>query len=85
MRKELYRITYTKAENENSPLVEFWNLRENSLHALLAKVGISTQQLLVAPKKQDESATSYCPLCGAEYMTELDRCSECGVKLEAFE
>jgi len=85
MRKELYRITYTKARNENSPLVEFWNLRENSLHALLAKVGISTQKLLVAPKKQDESATSYCPLCGAEYMTEFDRCSDCGVELKEFE
>ncbi len=84
MRKEMYRLIFAKSQEQKGHLVGFWRLKENLLHRLLAETGITVEEILATPKKQDESATSYCPLCGAEYRAEFDRCSDCGVKLLNF-
>ena len=49
MREELIRITYTKEEEQNAELREFWNLRKNVLLGLLAETGIGVQELLALP------------------------------------
>ncbi len=85
MRQELLRITYAKEETGNSELMEFWNLRENSLRGLLTQKEIEEQQLLAAPKRQDPSAASYCPFCLSEYMAGTNKCSDCGIPLRNFD
>ena len=84
MRQELLRITYTKEEEQNAELREFWSLRENILLGLLAETGIGVQELFTTPKRQDPSAFSYCPLCLSEYRPEIDKCSDCGIYLKQF-
>ena len=84
MRKELFRISYAKSGIANEGLREFLNLKEESYHRMLADSGITLQEIFAAPEKQDDSADSYCPLCGTEYLAGPDRCHDCGIGLKPF-
>lgn len=85
MRKEFCRIAHGKEQDSNGSLEEFWRLRENALHGLLDKAGMSVKDVSADPRKQDPLAASYCPLCGTEYRSEFTRCSDCYVILKKFE
>lgn len=85
IREEIERIRYSKTWSESSHFKEFWELRENSLHRLLANMGVSSQEVLSVPKKLDQSAASYCPVCGTEYRSGFNTCSDCGMSLKRFE
>ena len=85
MRRELFRINYAKTEVGNGGLQEFLCLKEESYHRMLAGSGITLQEILAAPQKQEDDADSYCPLCGTEYLTGPNSCYDCRISLKKFD
>jgi hypothetical protein len=84
IRKELYRIRQTKVKDDSGKRIEFLTQKENSLLALLAQHGTSVHELLAPPKKQDETASSYCPFCRVEYRSGFNTCNDCNVSLQEY-
>jgi len=81
---ELARISNLRDLAHNSDLEEYWRIKEECLHNLLAKVGVPLEEILAAPQKRDVSAKTYCPVCNAEYRCGFNRCGDCGVPLKAY-
>ncbi len=84
VRRELFRIDYLVSQIKNSDWIKFWDLERSHLRSLVRKAGLSIEELLSAPEKCDELATSYCPFCLCEYTKDLNECHDCGVKLNKF-
>jgi hypothetical protein len=81
---ELARISNLRDLAHNSDLEEYWQIKEECLHNLLAKVGVPLEEILAAPQKRDVSAEAYCPVCNAEYRLGFNSCGDCGVPLKAY-
>lgn len=84
LREQLRRIALKKALAECSSLIEYWNLREMSLHGLLVGSGVSIEDALAPPEKKDELAAGYCPLCLTEYRPGCTSFADCGLDLKRF-
>ena len=84
MGTELARISNLRDLAHNSDLEEYWQIKEECLHDLLAEVGVPLEEILAAPQKRDVSAETYCPVCNAEYRPGFTRCGDCGVPLRAY-
>jgi hypothetical protein len=82
---ELARVSNLRDLTHNSDLEEYWQIKEQCLHNLLAKVGVPLEEILTAPQKRDTSAETYCPVCNAEYRSGFNNCSDCGVPLKAYD
>jgi hypothetical protein len=65
-------------------LREYFLLREKCLRDLLARLGITMEQLPSSPEKRDWSAESYCPVCRAEYRAGFTECGDCGAALKGY-
>ncbi len=65
-------------------LREYLLLKEKCLRDLLARLGITMEQLPSSPEKRDWSAESYCPVCRAEYRAGFTECSDCGTGLKGY-
>lgn len=85
MREEYLRIIYANKNEQNTELSEFLSLRQSALLNLLTDTGIRLDELLVAPKRQDPSATSYCPICLNEYRSGTGKCVDCLIDLKQFD
>ena len=81
---ELARVSNLRNLAHNSDLEEYWRIKEECLHNLLAKVGVPLEEIFTAPQKRDVSAETYCPVCNAEYRSGFNSCSDCGVPLKAY-
>lgn len=44
----------------------------------LKKSGVEAAELVKSPPPADESCKSYCPRCGAQFVTKEAKCSDCG-------
>ena len=84
MGTELARISNLRDLAHNGDLEEYWQIKEECLHNLLAKVGVPLEEILAAPQKRDGAAETYCPVCNAEYRSGFNRCGDCGVPLKAY-
>lgn len=85
IRKELHIIEYTRNQINRADWSEFWDLRKTFLHLLIEKKGFLLEDIFSSPTKRDELATSYCPICLAEYISDFGICSDCGIELEKFQ
>ena len=65
-------------------LREYFLVKEKCLRDLLARLGITMEQLPSSPEKRDWSADSYCPVCRAEYRAGFTECSDCGTGLKRY-
>lgn len=83
-RKELTLIELRKSLIKEADWFEYWEINETSIKNFLKKAGYSVQKVLSSPIKKDDSATCYCPICQAEYVGEIEHCSDCGIKLKMF-
>ncbi len=83
-RKELSLIHQRKQLFNKFDWHEYWDLKEKSITDLIEKAGYTSQTILAAPGKQDENATSYCPVCLAEYIESYEECSDCQVGLKNY-
>ena len=83
-RKELCLIHQRKQLFDKFDWHEYWGLKEKSITNLIEKAGYTSQTILAAPGKQDENATSYCPVCLAEYIESYEECSDCQVGLKKY-
>jgi hypothetical protein len=84
MRKELQRIHYLRARGVDESLNQFLDLRERTLETLRNDLGIPLEEISAAPQRQDPLAVSYCPLCGIEYRSGFDTCSDCQAPLREY-
>lgn len=84
MREEYLRITHANQDSRNAELSEFLSLRKSVLIGLLNDVGFSLEELIAAPKRQDSSAASYCPICLSEYRLGTGKCIDCLIDLKQF-
>jgi hypothetical protein len=84
MRKELQRIHHIKTLGMHESLNQFLEMKERILQALRNDWGISLEEIMGAPQRQDPLAISYCPLCGIEYRSGFNTCSDCQVPLKEY-
>jgi len=84
VKRELWLADYLAVKADDDGLVDWWKLRKKYLISLVTEKGISQEDVLGSPTKEDESATRYCPLCASGYRSGFIVCSDCGVDLEDF-
>lgn len=84
VRNELCLIEHRKSMINNSDLLDYWGFKEKCLSHLIEKSGLTTDNVLAIPEKQDENAKWYCPICLTEYISNHGGCSDCGVGLEMY-
>lgn len=84
VRKEMLQIQHIKSMDDNSDLIDYLSLREKSITNLIEKSGLTTDSVLAIPRKQDDNATCYCPICLAEYIINNGKCNDCRVELEKY-
>jgi hypothetical protein len=84
MRKELQRIHYLRARGVDESLNQCLDLKERTLERLRNDLGILLEEISAAPQRQDPLAISYCPLCGIEYRSGFDTCSDCQAPLREY-
>jgi hypothetical protein len=56
-------------------------LAEAAWRQVVAESGQKEREILSAPVTADPTASSYCPLCSAEYRSPFTDCSDCRVAL----
>jgi hypothetical protein len=84
MRKELQRIHYLRSRGVDESLNQSLDLKERALERLRNGLGILLEEISAAPQRQDPLAVSYCPLCGIEYQSGFDTCSDCQAPLREY-
>ena len=83
-RKEWHRIDYIKSQIKVEDWIKFWDLKKDHLLRLIEITGLSVEDILAVPERQDQTATNYCPYCLCEYTEALTECPDCGIKLKTF-
>lgn len=84
VRKELLLTEQRKGMVDNPDLLDYWGLEEKFITRLIEKSGLTMDSVLAVPRKQDENALCYCPICLAEYITNTGKCSDCRVELKTY-
>ena len=84
VRKELAFIEQRKHLINDADWLEYWEIKETAVKNFFEKAGCSVEKILAPPAKKDDNATGYCPICLAEYVGEIEHCSDCGIKLSRY-
>ncbi len=83
-RKELARFAFSETSSGEGDLDAALRTRERAARRLLAQAGLDADGLLAPPQRQSAESERYCPACEVEYLAGVDRCADCGIRLEEF-
>lgn len=84
VRKELYKTEYMASQKAGDDWNTFWEAKKNVLYDFIEQANMPVETLSETPQKQDKSARSYCPYCLTEYVTESQKCLDCGIQVKSF-
>lgn len=87
LRAELLRLEANAAAfagTTGEQVDEIPELEHRALLGLLAECGETREDLMKPPRKDDELARAYCPMCAANYVRSDGACTDCGVELVTY-
>jgi hypothetical protein len=84
IRKEFYIAEHNQLIIDAQDWKAYWNQRKIFIYELLKNYKITFERIIADPKKMDENAIAFCPICGCEYIILQERCNDCGIKLKKF-
>jgi hypothetical protein len=87
LRAEVLRLESSAAVSTGTaggPVDEIPELELRALLELLTECGETREGLMKPPRKDDELARAYCPMCAADYIRPDGPCADCGVELVTY-
>jgi hypothetical protein len=82
--KEMTCLEINKARTSEAAIVAYLCMQQQNMEKLCKSIGFSLEDIELLPEKKDELASSYCPVCNAEYRVGFNKCSDCDVDLRSY-